>query len=105
MPLDATFTHFPDQTVEVSLNGTMTLGSSLKMLESQIRSAISDGARHVVLNMEALSYMDSAGLGFLVLINAELASQAGSLTLRNVNQRIRDLLALTHTDSILKLDS
>lgn len=105
MPLDATFAHLPGQTVEVSLNGTMTLGSSLKMLESQIRSAIAEGARHVVLNMESLSYMDSAGLGFLVLINAELTNHGGTLTLRNVNQRIRDLLALTHTDTILKLES
>ncbi len=105
MPLDATFAQLPDQTVEVTLNGTMTLGSSLKMLESQIRSAINEGARHVVLNMESLTYMDSAGLGFLVLINAELASQAGSLTLSKVNQRIRDLLALTRTDAILKLDA
>jgi len=105
MPFDATFAQLPDQTVEVTLNGTMTLGTSLKLLESRIRSAISDGARHVVLNMQSLSYMDSAGLGFLVLINAELAGQAGSLTLRNVNQRIRDLLALTHTNTILKLES
>ena len=105
MPLEATFAQLPDQTVEVALNGTMTLGTALKMLESQIRSSISDGARHVILNMESLSYMDSAGLGLLVLINAELAGQSGTLTLRSVNQRIRDLLTLTRTDSILKLDS
>lgn len=105
MPLDAAFAQLPDHTVQVTLNGTMTLGTSLKMFESQLRSEISNGARHVILDMQSLTYMDSAGLGVLVLINAELANQGGSLTLRAVNERVRELLHLTRTDSILKLDA
>jgi hypothetical protein len=50
-----TFTQLLDQTVEAALDGTMTLGTSLKVLESQIRSAIAEVARHVILNMQSLS--------------------------------------------------
>ena len=104
MPLDATFTQLPDQTVEAALEGTMTLGTSLKVLESQIRTAVAEDARHVILNMESLTYMDSAGLGLLVLLNAEISGQGGTLTLRRVNERIMDLFKLTHTNTILKIE-
>lgn len=105
MPLDAAFTQLPDHTVQATLNGTMTLGTSLKMFESQLRSEISNGARRVILDMESLTYMDSAGLGVLVLMNAELANQGGTLILRAVNERVRELLHLTRTDAILNLES
>lgn len=105
MPLDAAFAQLSDHTVQVTLNGTMTLGTSLKLFESQLRSELTNGTRHVVLDMASLTYMDSAGLGFLVLMNAELTNQGGTLVLRDVNQRIRELLQLTRTDAILKLDS
>lgn len=104
MPLDATFAQLPNQTVEVTLTGSMTSGTSLKMLESQLRSALSNGATHLILNMAALQHMDSAGLGLIILINAEIADQGHTLVLRGVNQRIRDLLHLTRTDAILKLE-
>lgn len=105
MPLDANFAQLPDQTVQVTLNGTMTLGTSLKMFESQLRSELSNGTRHVVLDMASLTYMDSAGLGVLVLMNAELTNHGGTLVLRAVNERVRELLQLTRTDSIFKFDS
>jgi anti-sigma B factor antagonist len=105
MPLDASFAQLPNQTVEVTLNGSMTLGTSLKVLESQIKSSLEDGATHVILNMTAVNYMDSAGLGLIVFTNAELTSKNGSLLLRGVNQRLHNLFERTRTDAILKFDS
>ena len=104
MPFDASFAQLPDQTVEVKLNGTMTLGTTLKLFESQLRSTLSDGTRHVFLDMESLTYMDSAGLGLLVFTSAEISNRGGTLTLRGVNQRIRDLLHLTRTDTLLRFE-
>jgi len=105
MPLDASFAKLPNQTVEVTLNGSMTLGTSLKVLESQIKSSLEDGATHLILNMTAVNYMDSAGLGLLVFTNAELTSKNGTLLLRGVNQRIQGLFERTRTNAILKFDS
>ena len=105
MPLDASFAQLPNQTVEVTLNGSMTLGTSLKVLESQLKSSLNDGATHLILNLTAVNYMDSAGLGLIVFTNAELTSKNGSLLLRGVNQRLHNLFERTRTDAILKFDA
>ena len=105
MPLDAAFAQLSDHPAQAPHNETMPLGPSHKFSESQLLPDLTNGTRHVVLDMASLTYMDSAGLGFLVLINAELTNQGGTLVLRDVNQRIRELLHLTRTDAILQFDA
>ena len=61
------------------------------------------GASHLVADLRGLSYISSAGLR--VFLNAhKLMSGAGSFTLRNVGDPVREVLDITGFSSILRIE-
>ncbi len=79
----------------LDLKGKMTLGEGDELLKDKINSLIQQGRRKLVLNLEAVPYIDSAGLGELVRTYTTVSRQGGSLKLLNLTKRIQDLLAIT----------
>jgi anti-sigma B factor antagonist len=49
----------------------------------------------VVLNLEGVPYIDSAGLGEIVRTYTTISRQGGSMKLLNLTKRITDLLSIT----------
>ena len=105
MLLTATIENLPKNTAVVTFSGPMTLGASLKMADSQVHSAISDGVMRMVFDLSSVDYVDSAGLGMLVYFYGAMTEKSGTLRLCGVNERIKSLLKLTRTDSFLLIDS
>ena len=82
----------------------MTLGSSLKLIDSQINAAIAEGVTHMVIDLTAVDYVDSAGLGMLMYTYGTLNEKSGSLRLCGITPRVMSLLKLTKTDAVLSID-
>jgi anti-sigma B factor antagonist len=59
--------------------------------------------REVVLDLEGIQRIDSAGLGELVLIRMAAESTGGTLKLAGPNARVRELLDLTNLSSIFEV--
>ena len=53
------------------------------------------GHRNLLLNLESVPYVDSAGLGGIVHIYTTVSHQGGTLKLLNLTKRITDLLTIT----------
>ena len=51
----------------LDLKGKMTLGEGDELLKDKINSLLQQGRRKVVLNLEEVPYIDSAGLGMLLM--------------------------------------
>jgi anti-sigma B factor antagonist len=79
----------------LDLKGKMTLGEGDELLRDKINSLIQQGRRKVVLNLEDVPYLDSAGLGEIVRTYTTISRQGGSLKLLNLTKRITDLLSIT----------
>ena len=79
----------------LDLKGKMTLGEGAELLKDKINSLIQQGRRKVVLNLEDVPYIDSAGLGEIVRTYTTISRQGGSLKLLNLTKRISDLLSIT----------
>jgi anti-sigma B factor antagonist len=79
----------------LDLKGKMTLGEGDELLRDKINSLIQQGRRKVVLNLEDVPYIDSAGLGEIVRTYTTISRQGGSLKLLNLTKRISDLLSIT----------
>lgn len=47
----------------LDLKGKMTLGEGDELLKDKINSLVSQGHKKLVLNLEGVPYIDSAGLG------------------------------------------
>ena len=79
----------------LDLKGRMTLGEGDELLKDKINSLLAAGKKKLLLNLEAVPYIDSAGLGEVVRTYTTVSRQGGSLKLLNLTKRIEDLLSIT----------
>lgn len=79
----------------LDLTGKMTLGEGDELLKQTINNLLASGAKKIVLNLEGVPYIDSAGLGEVVRTHTTVSRQGGSLKLLNLTKRIEDLLSIT----------
>jgi len=79
----------------LDLKGKMTLGEGDEMLKDKINSLLAAGKKKLLLNLEGVPYIDSAGLGEVVRTYTTVSRQGGSLKLLNLTKRIEDLLSIT----------
>ena len=79
----------------LDLKGKMTLGEGDEMLKDRINSLLAAGKKKLLLNLEGVPYIDSAGLGEVVRTYTTVSRQGGSLKLLNLTKRIEDLLSIT----------
>ncbi|HUX43980.1 MAG TPA: STAS domain-containing protein [Terracidiphilus sp.] len=105
MLLTTTIENLPGQTAVVSFSGPLTIGTSMKMADSQVQSAISEGVTRMIFDLSNVDYMDSAGLGMLVYFYGAINQKSGAFRLCGVKPRILDLLKITHTDTFLSMDA
>src|SRR5512138_1673797 len=79
----------------LDLKGKMTLGEGDELLKDKINSLLQQNRKKILLNLEAVPYIDSAGLGEIVRTYTTVSRQGGKLKLLNLTKRITDLLAIT----------
>ena len=105
MPLSASIENLADGIAVVRLSGGLTLGTSLKIADTQIQTAIANGAARMVIDLTDVEYVDSAGLGMLMFAYGMLNEKHGALRLCGVTDRVMSLLKMTKTDSFLPIDA
>ena len=79
----------------LDLKGKMTLGEGDELLKDKVNSLAMQGKTQIVLNLAAVPYIDSAGLGQVVRTYTTVSRQGGSLKLLGLTKRITDLLTIT----------
>lgn len=79
----------------LDVNGKMTLGEGDEILKDKVNSLALQGRKKIVLNLAAVPYIDSAGLGQIVQTYTTVSRQGGSLKLVGLTKRITDLLSIT----------
>lgn len=79
----------------LDLKGRLTLGDGDELLKDKINSVLLQGHKKLLMNLAAVPYVDSAGLGEIVRTYTTVSRQGGSLKLLNLTKRIQDLLAIT----------
>ena len=79
----------------LDLNGKLTIGEGDELLKDKVNSLIQQGHPKLLLNLEGVPYVDSAGLGEIVRTYTTVSRQGEKLKLLNLTKRIEDLLAIT----------
>jgi anti-sigma B factor antagonist len=70
------------------------------VLKGRLREAIDGGARRLILDLEAVGFIDSSGLGAVVSALKALGD-AGRLAIAGAHGNVRDTLRLTRMDRIV----
>jgi anti-sigma B factor antagonist len=79
----------------LDLKGKITLGEGDEALKDKINSLTLQNRKQILLNLEGVPYIDSAGLGEVVRTYTTVSRQGGQLKLVNLTKRIEDLLSIT----------
>ncbi len=83
------------ETTILDLKGKITLGEGDEALKDKINSLVLQNRKRILLNLEGVPYIDSAGLGEIVRTYTTVSRQGGQLKLVNLTKRITDLLMIT----------
>jgi len=87
----------------VALSGRLVLGKEVERLESAVNLLIADGARKFVLDLTALEYADSAGIGTLVSCLTQIRKSGGEMRVAGANERVARLFQLTGIDHLMSM--
>ncbi|HKE29826.1 MAG TPA: STAS domain-containing protein [Bryobacteraceae bacterium] len=72
-------------------------------MESAVNLLIADGARKFVLDLTALEYADSAGIGTLVSCLTQIRKSGGEMRVAGANERVARLFQLTGIDHLMSM--
>jgi anti-sigma B factor antagonist len=94
MELATTTRQVGDVTV-VDLKGRIILGEESAAVRELISNLLSEEHTKILLNMAAVDYIDSSGLGMLVSSVARLRKAGGEMKLLSLNEKVDDLMEVT----------
>ena len=86
----------------LDLNGKLTIDNGAQLLKDKCESLAFQQRTRVIVNLAAVRYIDSGGLGQLVACFTTLAKAGGRLTLVNINKANHDLLSITKLVSVFE---
>jgi anti-sigma B factor antagonist len=84
-----------NEAVVLDLVGNLTVGEAVGLLRETMHAQMNAGQRKFVLNLAAVSYIDSSGLGELVWAYTSVRSKGGDVKLLSLTTKVKDLLQLT----------
>ncbi len=84
-----------DGVTVVALDGRIVLGEESNALREKIKSMVAEGKKKVVLNMDGVTFIDSAGLGTLVAAHHSAKAQGASLRLCHLGTKFQEVLQIT----------
>jgi len=78
-----------------ALEGRIVLGEESNALREKVKSLLASGQKKIVLNMDNVTYIDSAGLGTLVASHHSAKTQGASMRLSNLGSKFQEVLQVT----------
>lgn len=91
-----------DSFLTVTISGNIDTVTAPE-LDSKLQENISD-VKDLVLDFAAVDYISSAGLRVILMANQQMEDVDGNLTIKNVNEDVRDVFEMTGFDSLLNLE-
>ena len=92
--------HEPDVTV-MDFTGQLTWGNSLVEAEYAIKDRIRGGSRKLVLDLTNVNFLDSAGVGMLVVCSSVMQQAGGRLVVAGAAGKVKHVLELTRIDKVI----
>ena len=87
----------------LELKGRITVGPEATALRDRIAALGKEGSVNLILNLQHVAYIDSTGLGALVMCATSLRKQGGNMKLLNLNKRNIELLIMTKIATVFDL--
>jgi|SRR5665213_2080774 len=89
--------------VLLDLKGRITMGDEVSAFRIAFEKLAEKPGSKLILNMHGVDYVDSTGLGALVMCSTRFRNSGGVAKLVNVNRRNIELMIMTKIDTIFEV--
>ena len=93
MNFSATLRHTPQASL-IDLHGRLTF-FEVGALRENVARLLSEGRKHIVLNLSDLQYLDSSGIGELARIYVTVLKSGGEMKVVGLSQNVEEVLKIT----------
>jgi len=87
----------------LDLKGRLIAGKEATTFRDKISALNQGGGQKLVLNLEGVDYIDSTGLGALVMCATSLQKNSGNMKLVHLNRRNIELLVMTKLATVFEI--
>jgi anti-sigma B factor antagonist len=92
-----------DGVTVIAMDGRIVLGEESNALRENLKALVTEGKKKVVLNMDNITFIDSAGLGTLVAAHHSAKNQGASLRLCHLGTKFQEVLQITKLMTIFEV--
>ena len=89
--------------VVLDLKGRLVVGEPSLLLREKLNGETNAGIKRIILNLEHVEYIDSTGLGSMVICYTSMQKIGGALKLEKLNRRNIELLLLTKLSTVFEI--
>ncbi|HMH80990.1 MAG TPA: STAS domain-containing protein [Candidatus Acidoferrum sp.] len=93
-----------DGAVIADFDGKIALADGTRLLRDTVCDFLALGHKRILLNLEGVDFIDSAGLGELVRAHASIRSRGGHLKLLKPRDTVLKLLQITKLDRLFDIE-
>src|ERR1700743_989208 len=87
----------------LELKGRIVVGAEASALRDKVAALSAAEKRNLVLNLAQVDFIDSTGLGALVICATSLRKSGGNIKLVNLNRRNIELLVMTKLATVFEI--
>lgn len=87
----------------LDINGQLVAGGGAEPLREKLKAIAGSESPNAILNLEQVDYIDSSGLGSLVMGFSAIRKAGGALKLLNLSRRNIELLVLTKLETVFEV--
>ena len=94
-----------DGVTVVALDGRIVLGEESNALREKVKGLVAEGKKKIVLNVNNITFIDSAGLGTLVSSHHTAKKEGASVRLCHLDNKFQQVLQITKLLTVLYISN
>ena len=94
-----------DGVTVVALDGRIVLGEESNALREKVKGLLAEGKKKIVLNVNNIKFIDSAGLGTLVTSHHTAKKEGASVRLCHLDNKFQQVLQITKLLTVLYISN
>ena len=94
-----------DGVTVIELDGRIVLGAEGNALREKVKGLLAEGKKKIVLNVNNIAFIDSAGLGTLVSSHHTAKKEGASVRLCHLDSKFQQVLQITKLLTLLYISN
>jgi len=101
-PLVGVKTRERDGVLIIDLEGKLMGGADSDPLREEFRRIAERGNKKIIINLDAVPWMNSSGLGVLLAAFIQIRKNGGEMRFLNTQERVRSILTTTKLEKMIE---